>query len=132
MNFYKSSGILRYFDNPYKLWVEVDPELTAFYRSLVPKSVGLKPQRYIPHISVIRKEEIPYIEYWGKYEGEEIVFKYESKIYHGKYYYWLNVYCSRLEEIRAELGLPISSEITRPPDGWHWCFHTTIGNIKDA
>lgn len=126
---YSSTGILRYFQDPHKLIVEVDPGIAQFYRSMIPKWITLNPQKYPPHISVVRKEIPPNLTIWGKYEGEEISFDYTNEIFHGRVYYWLNAYCTRLEQIRAELGLVESTEYTRPPDG-RKCFHITLGNMK--
>lgn len=128
MKLFQSSGILHYGEN--KLIVEVDRELAKYYFALVPKSINLQPQRYAPHISVVRKETPPNKQYWDKYEGEIIEFLYEPYVYNDEVYYWLNTFCNRLERIRLELGLPISSQYTRPPSGFDKCFHITIGNTK--
>ena len=85
---------------------------------------------YDAHISVVRKEEPIHVEYWGRYEGQEVEFRYGHKIYHGEVYWWLNCWCERLEEIRLELGLPVDSPYTRPPDGFAKTFHTTVANSK--
>jgi len=127
-NLFKSTGKLHYEDN--KLVVETDRELARYYFSLVPKYVKLNPQRYAPHISVVRKEVPAKMEHWKKYEGESVEFLYEPHVFHGDVYYWLNTFSTRLEEIRLELGLPVSSEYTRPPGGFFKCFHMTIGNTK--
>ncbi len=129
---YETTGILRYSPLPtMKLIVEVDPEIARYYRALVPKWIRLNPQKYATHISVVRKENVPNLQAWGKYEGEEIAFTYGNTVRNGTVYYWLDAFCTRLEEIRVELGLPVTSEYTRPPDGWSKCFHTTIGNVKE-
>lgn len=130
---FETQGRLRYSIHPevgYKLIVEVDPAISHYYRSLVPKYVYLKPQMYPAHISVVRKETPPKIEFWGKYEGEFVTFSYDNYIQNGKVYYWLNAFSKRLEEIREELGLPVDSPYTRPPDGLAKTFHITIGNLK--
>jgi hypothetical protein len=72
------------------------------------------------------------MEVWGKYEGQEIDFSYENVIHSGTVYYWLNAFSTKLEEIREELGLPVSSQYTLPPEGFVKCFHITIANQKDA
>lgn len=128
---YSSVGTLRYFqgDFGYKLIVEIDPQIMEYYRSLLPKYIKTNKQKYAPHISAVRKE-VPN-EYWGKYEGEKIDFYYSPIIQFGKVYCWLNCYCKRLEAIRLELGLPVSSPYTRPPEGFEKTFHVTLGNFKE-
>lgn len=130
---HKSNGILKYSksDVGFKLIVEVDPGIALFYRALIPKYITFNPQRYAPHISVVRNEIPPNIQYWGKYENQEVEFTYSNVIKNGKVYWWLDAFSNQLEDIRVELGLPISSEYTRPPDGFEKIFHITIGNQKD-
>ena len=50
-------------------------------------------------------------------------------VYNDETYYWLNVFCKDLEEIREELGLTKSGDVSLSPDGRHK-FHITIGNSK--
>ena len=114
----------------HKLNVMVDPGIVSYYRSLIPKYVHLNPQAFAPHISVVRRETPVNMDFWGKYEGEEVKFAYGNVVHHGKVYYWLNAFSERLEEIRLELGLPVSTEYTRPPDSYTKVFHITIGNTK--
>lgn len=128
---FKSVGTLRYFNDPHKLIVEIDPEISNYYQILIPKYVDYNKQKYAPHISVIRKEVIPNLHLWGKYEGQDFEFEYDNFIYMSRNYLWLNVFSEELEAIRFELGLTKTSEITRSPDGRHK-FHTTIGNLKNS
>jgi len=128
MTLHESHGILHYGDR--KLIVSVDPQLALFYRSLIPKYKNVAGQRYAPHISVVRNEVPPNMNLWGKYEGERILFLYDPIIQNDTLYYWLNVFSVRLEVIRVELGLPVTSPYTKPPDGFLKCFHTTLGNCK--
>lgn len=131
---FSSIGILKYeiTENAgYKLIVEVDQEIADYYRSLIPKWYKTSRQRYPAHISVVRKEIPPRKEFWGKYDGKEIEFVYSPLIYKGIVYWWINAFSNKLEEIRLEMGLPISSKYTRPPDGWDKVFHITIGNSKE-
>ena len=127
--FYNSIGILKYSDNPYKLIVEVDEEISRYYRYLVPKFINLKKQAFPAHISVVRKEIPLNTEFWKKYNNIEINFIYENIIYNDNTYYWLNAFSPKLEKIRLELGLPNISDITCSPDKKHK-FHITIGNLK--
>lgn len=129
-----SFGTLRYstVESRYKLIVEVDDDLGNYYRTLIPKWYNVKRGRYSTHITVVRcyKEVPTNLESWGRHEGEEIEFFYSPFIQIGKVYSWLNVFCKRLEDVRKELGLSISSEYTRPPEGFLKCFHLTLGNSK--
>ena len=132
---YTSEGILHYTqeDNIYRLVVNVDKELARYYRSLIPKCMFTNDgMRYDPHITVVRPvKEIPVnLQYWNKYQNKPVVFFYDSEIKFGKVYYWLNVFCKDLELIRLELGLPVVSEYTLPPEGFLKCFHLTIANQK--
>jgi hypothetical protein len=130
---FKSQGILRYsnYNEEFKLILEVDQGIVLFYRSLIPKYISINKQKYDPHISVVRKEIPINKNFWGLYEGKEIEFEYSNQIYHGKVYWWLNAFSKELENIRTELGLPVSSEFTRPPsEKYIKCFHITIGNMK--
>lgn len=119
-------------DGQYRLVVEVDQGLSDYYRALIPKWMDVNRPRWPAHITVVRPhKEIPVaLEFWGKYEGELVEFEYQNYLHSGKVYLWLNVFCKRLEEIRIELGLPVSSEFTRPPAGYLKCFHCTIANLK--
>ena len=129
---HESVGVLRYTELPaIKLIVEVDPGISDFYRALIPKHIRSNRQMYAPHISVVRKEIPPNMDVWGKYEGHEVVFTYSNRIHMSQNYVWLNVFCTRLEEIRRELGLRVHSDYTLPPEGFNHCFHTTIGNFKE-
>jgi hypothetical protein len=134
MNFgmHKSKGKLHYdYGNAgLKLIVDVDPGITSFYRSLIPKYITLNPQRHNPHISVVRHEHSINMEYWGKYEGEQVEFEYSNYIHNGTVYWWLNAFSARLEAIRVELGLYVHDKYTKPPDGYLKCFHITLANSK--
>lgn len=127
---FKSIGVLKYFNNPYKLIVSVDEEISKYYRSLIPKYFYVQKPMYGCHISVIRNEVyIPNFEFWEKYQNIKITFNYENIIYDNELYFWLNVVSPDLENIRLELGLPNISQLTQSPDGKHK-FHITIGNTK--
>lgn len=131
---HNSTGILKYFRGEgggYKLILEIDQNIVEYYRSLMPKYIKTNKQMYSAHISVVRKEVPPNESLWGKYEGEEFPFTYGSTVYAGTVYYWINCFSVRLEETRLELGLPVSSIYTLPPEGFTRCFHCTIGNTKD-
>jgi hypothetical protein len=133
MTLHSSTGVLRYTQRDgygFRCVLDIDQQISEYYRALLPKWIYVNRQMYPAHVSVVRKEVPPNLEAWGRHEGEEIEFQYEHFVYNDNVYYWLNVFCTRLEEIRAELGLPVSSPITRPPSGFLKCFHSTIGNVK--
>lgn len=125
---FQSSGNLHYGEDNKgfkKLILNIDQGIVDFYRYLIPKSQLVQPQAYSAHISVIRRENIPKMEFWGKYEGETASFKYETVIYKDGTYFWLEAYSEKLNEIRLELGLPKYR-------GNNNCFHITLGNRKLA
>jgi hypothetical protein len=130
-SFFESKGILHYGKN--NIILAVDQELADYYRSLVPPCIDYNLPLYPAHISVVRKEIPPHLEAWGRHEGEEISFWYSNIIHFGQVYFWLIAFCSRLEDIRRELGLPVASMYTLPPElpeGCVRCYHTTLGNFK--
>jgi hypothetical protein len=127
-SFFQSSGVLRYGQS--NLVLDVDQGVVDYYRALMPKSIRTNRQLYNAHISVVRKEVPPRMELWGKYAGEVVEFIYGNEVFHGTVYYWLNAFSKRLEEVRAELGLPVDSPFTKPPEGFLKTFHITLGNCK--
>jgi len=127
---YKSKGTLKYYDEPVKLIVVVDENISKYYYTLIPKWKNATRQKYAAHISVVRNEDIPNKQLWKKYEGEEVEYYYDPIIQCGKVYYWLNVFCKRLEEIRLELGMSVNSPYTLPPEGFIRAFHITLANSK--
>lgn len=131
---FESYGTIRYNDEEgFRLTVEVNQDLSNYYRSLIPKCYRVNRPRWPAHVTVVRpeKEIPPRIRYWGDYEGERIKFMYDPYVFCGKGYYWLDVWCKRLETIRDELGLSIVSKYTLPPTGHTKCFHCTIGNYEE-
>lgn len=127
-----STGILRYeviSDIGHKVYLEIDPDITRLARALIPKYFNVKQQRFLPHITIVRKESICDMTIWGWSEGEEIPFEYDSYVHNDEEYFWLNVNCHEAKCIRRGLGLNLMSETSKPPDGSR-CFHTTVGNTK--
>lgn len=127
---YTSTGRLRYGRNSWWLCVDCDQGLADYYRALLPKAWNTSRGRYDAHITVARDEEPPNKEFWKKYDGESLEFFYLPGIKQGKIYYWLDIYCVRLEEIRLELGLPVENKFEPPLPGYRKRFHLTIANIK--
>lgn len=130
--FHRSVGTLRYSIHPevgHKVVLEIDWGISLLARALIPVWMNVQPQRYSPHVSVVRKERPRNMAAWGAREGERVPFEYGTWIFDDGVYFWLQVYSERLKEIRAELGLSGSSRVSRPPDGVE-CFHTTVANRK--
>lgn len=128
---FQSAGSLEYsvHEGYYRCVVNVDPELTRYLRSLVPKYYICKPQKYAPHITVVRGETPPRTDEWALFQGEIVQFEYESYLHYDGTYWWINCWSPRLTEVRIGLNLPPSYHLTRPPDGSE-CFHSTVGNSK--
>ena len=128
---FQSTGTL-FYESEYRLVVAVDQELVDYYRSTIPRSMPVQKPRWPAHITVVRHEkETPvHTEHWGKYDGQMVLFNYDPFVHINQTYYWLNVWCDRLAQIREELGLPPKSRWTKPPSGGHQCFHMTIANKK--
>ena len=127
---HKSVGVLRYGHNSWWLCVDCDQGLADFYRALLPKAWGAQRGRYDAHITVCRNEEPPNKAAWKKYDGNEVEFFYPPGVKQGKLYWWLDVYCVKLEDIRLELGLPVVNLFEPPLPGFRKRFHLTIGNCK--
>jgi hypothetical protein len=109
-----------------KIYVEVDPGIVLLTRALIPPARRPRPQRYPPHISVVRNECFP-----QRYIRErEVWFTYDPAVVEGEVYWWLRCWSLDLTSLRLSLGLPMSSEWSRPP-GNEDCFHITVGNTKE-
>jgi hypothetical protein len=88
--------------------VTVEEDIAAFYRSLIPKYEYARAQKYDAHITVVRFliDEIRNIPAWEKHAGEVIKFHYEPIIHKERAYFYIDVSCERIGDIREELGLP--------------------------
>jgi len=133
MDYHHGSGTIVY--DPYRggkiepHWcvIEVDTEITRYYRWWLQreKHIILQKPAWDAHISVIRGERkvTQKKHLWRKYHKQPIQFLYE----HGNircakdkdqpgYFYWIDVECPRLDQIRREFDLPTGMR-----------FHITIG-----
>ena len=126
---FKSSGTLRYSQDPIKLVVNVDDNISNYYRSLIPKYIKIQKPMYPAHISVVRKCIPRNMWNWAKYDGLEVSFQYENIIHYDELYFWLNVYSIELESIRTELGLELWGGVSLSC-GFNHMFHITISNCK--
>lgn len=132
---FASSGILHYsIDGGYRLVIDVDKSIAAYYRALLPKEWGVVGGRHPAHITVVRcyAETPTNLAAWGKHEGERVEFFYESGLRWDESYYWLRVLSKRIEELRIELGLSVERKPgwSVPPPGFSKYFHLTVGNSK--
>lgn len=148
---FKSTGILRY--NPYRgtmkgntdwwLVVNTDAELVSYYAQQVinnPTAFGethidLIAPSWGSHISVIRGEEprnsLKHL--WKKYDGEKIEFEYSHIIrrgggsgFHIDHFWFVDVWCDKLNKFRRELGLKAYDTVKQEP--FH--YHLTIGRLR--
>ena len=122
---FKSTGQLKYFNR--WLIIVVDKDICKYYSKLInyySKPIKLHPSKDGPHITVIagKYETIVNQIYWKKYDGNPIEFEYKNEIDTDGNYFWLPVQCTRIEDIRIELGLP---PVTPIP------WHLTIGNLNE-
>lgn len=140
MDFHRGSGIVVY--DPYRGsmkrrsrgWcvVEVDTEITRYFRWWIQreKHIHLQPPSWDAHISIVRGEryDSSVQHLWKKYHGQKIDFDYQhintfksarSGLKNGAddgMYYWVDVECSLMDDIRSDLGLRKG-----------WSFHLTFG-----
>jgi hypothetical protein len=91
------------------LVIMADDEICKYYSSLFYREFPWKHKLSRPifgaHISVIRGEKIPNYNLWKLDENKIVEFEYEPGVKDNKEYYWLNVKCDYLCELRKAYGL---------------------------
>jgi len=112
----------------YRLALDIDPGIVEVARALVPKYVRLNRTKFAPHLSVVRETTMT-SPLWGSHDGERVAFTYDTLVWEGEVYFWLQAESPRLRKIRVELGLPPMDWYCYPPDLAD-CFHATVGNLK--
>lgn len=148
---FKSTGVLRY--DPYRgsmknntdwwLIVNTDPEMVRYYAQQIvdnPVAFGethidLTAPSWGSHISVVRGEEprdsLKHL--WKKHDGEKVEFEYSHIVrrsgdttpgFRPDQFWFLDVWCDQLNEIRRNLGLK-----ARHDDGRPFHYHLTVGRI---
>jgi len=140
---YASSGTLRYSpkreasDQHWWVILDCDPEIGRYYRHLYHhehhRCRKLAKPFWGPHITVLRNEEPDdaYKHLWNRHAGEKIEFHYQGGIKDNygperyRSFFWLEVICPRLNEIRQELGLKDVSSI------WKGGYHLTVGSWEN-
>lgn len=108
---------------PWWLILKTDKGILDYYQSQIKQhfDVGFEKTVWGSHISVVRGDNPPKKEAWGKYKNEKIKFTYTNQVYRAHWFFCIDAYSERLEEIRMELGLP-----KLPKFG----FHLTIGRLN--
>lgn len=106
---------------PNKKWwaiVKCPDDIIYYYKYWVTKNqkFTISSSAFGSHISLIRDEEPPneFKHLWKKREGMEVEFTYTPNFQTNGEYWWLDIQCPVLNEVRQELGL--SKE---PKFGYH-------------
>jgi hypothetical protein len=108
-----------------------DDEISTYYRHLFIKQYpylngfnkGIKLSRPVwgSHISFIRGDEKIPSHIWGLDNNKIIEFEYQPEVKDNGTYFWLNVNCPYLLDLREELGLPRKPKMR---------LHLTIGILN--
>lgn len=100
--------------------VKVDREITRYYRWWVKKRywIDLCMPSWDAHISIVRGErpERHLMHLWKKYDGHKVTFKYGHDVQQNGQFWFVDVDCPFLLDIRKELNRPTN-----------WNLHLTIG-----
>lgn len=131
--FFTGYGKLHYEETELRLVLQLEQDLSDYYRALIPPYLRVYKQGWPAHITVVRPgfESPPKIRYWGNYEGERVEFIYTSYLECGMGYYWFNAWSKRLEAVREELGLVNMSRFALKPEGYTKTFHCTVGKYVE-
>ena len=127
----RSTGTLRYSpkllgERATEQWwsvLDCDPNLGRYYRHLYwignHRTHKLLRPSWAEHVTVIRNEEPPHPQFWGRYAGHRVSFCYNITPKTNGDYWWLEASCTWLMDLRQQLGLPRSPSIP---------FHVSIGH----
>jgi hypothetical protein len=113
--------------NPWWLVLDIEPELTRYYRWWVERQYGIvlcKPA-WDAHVTVVRGQEPEHKELWGKHADKEIVFSLQPGVRQSgdttgwdrpDSYWFVDIFSSELSDIMVELGFPEKEK-----------YHLTVG-----
>jgi len=118
MRLYTTAKV-QYFENWCVAWLDVS---FRNYFKLIPKWKNAQPQKYNPHITIVRKSVEKPIDNWKTWDGLPIKISYDPLIHYNDKYYWMNAWSDDIIALRRYLGLPDF----RFGDS----YHITIGNTK--
>lgn len=130
---YQSTATIQYRKDSDGPWVTawMDEQILDYYFTFIPKSYRVVKPRWKAHFTVVRPEDNPTLELWGKHDGEVVEMIYDPYLWvdYERGMWWFNLWCKVAEDIRIELNTTIISRITKPPrPGYNKCFHCTISN----
>ena len=108
---------------PWWMILKTDEGIIEYYQHWLKKhyDVGFERTVWGSHISVVRGQEPPNKAAWAKYKNEKIQFTYSNRVYRAHWFFCIDAYSPRLEEIRVELGLK-----PQPKHG----LHLTVGRMQ--
>jgi hypothetical protein len=109
--------------DPWWVIVRCEEGLGMVLRQQVESAHGitLEPPPWGMHISVVSGEEPPLVERWGHRADELVAFSYLPEPRRAGQFWWVEVDCPELLDVRAALGLP--REPARP-------LHMTLGRLR--
>lgn len=117
------NGKVEYFKNWCVAWL---PKTFRNYYKLIPKWKNAQPQKYDPHITIVRKniEQVKQkkMSQWGTWDGLPVKISYDPRIRFNDKYYWMDAWSDDIVSIRRYLGLPDYRFEDK--------FHITVGNTK--
>lgn len=130
---YRSIGTLRYSpklngEDSGRWWLilDADPDIGKYarymYKVFHHHCRVLQAPSWKEHITVVRDEKPngDRLHLWEKYAGNKVEFTYYPEIVGDGKYFWMEVDCPELLEMRAELGLPYNPL---------YPLHLTVGNV---